>query len=101
MRTQVRTSTIDVIGYIWQPGAGLCAMTYTMREPYDIDNALDDDGCLTRESVERWLLLNSGDFASITDFRIDISLADGTDFTSDFDYPDSEGDFADCMFGNG
>ena len=97
MKYTVRKSIIQVIGNIWQPGVGLCAMDYTLSA-YDLDNARDDDGELTRESVEHWVMLHSGDFQSIKDFHA--SLEDGPD---SIDIPwqfgeDSECEFNDCMF---
>lgn len=95
----IHKSTIDVIGNIWQPGVGTCAITY---EPnfHDVKNMYADVGgtYLTRESVERWLLLHSGDFSHVEDFRA--SIWDGErDWDFDFASEESELTFNDCMFG--
>lgn len=79
---------IDVIGTIWMP-AITAAMSYNLT-PYDVENI----GELTRENVEHWLMLNSGDFQSIEDFRVDIE-----DFESDWAKEESECIFSDCMYG--
>jgi hypothetical protein len=85
----VTVRRIDVIGKIWQPGIGTCAMSYELRD-YDVENI----GEFTRENVQLWLDSNSGDFQSISDFRADIA-----DFFSDWEDEESEGIFNDCMFG--
>ena len=72
--TQTERSTggrIEVVGNIWQPGVGLCAMTYTLR-PYDVGNmrgVRSGGQNITRDDVEHWVALNSGDFQNVTDFR--------------------------------
>lgn len=97
MRYTVTTSRVQVVGTIWMP-AVVCAMDYTWST-YDVENARDDEGNLTRESVERWLILNSGDFQSIIDFRAD--LVDGkNDFVSDWSDEESEFTYNDCMYGD-
>src|SRR3990172_6361796 len=80
--TQTERSTggrIEVVGNIWQPGVGLCAMTYTLR-PYDVGNIRGrmlartgvTDGLMppiTRDDVQDWLDANAGDFQNVNDFR--------------------------------
>ncbi len=83
----VTINEIQVIGDIWQPGAGTCAMTYSLRS-YDLENI----GELTRDNVDRWLTCNSGDFQSIEDFRADIG-----DWESPWESEESEYTFFDCM----
>jgi hypothetical protein len=73
MRYLVRKSVIDVIGRIWLPSVK--AGRRITLSAYDVENAKDDDGQLTRESVEHWLCLHTGDFQSIIDFTA--SLEDG------------------------
>jgi len=99
-------NTIDVLGRIWQPGVGPCAMTYTLRD-YDVNNIIDysagENPLINREGVERWLSMNSGDFSSIIDFRYNITVETNsqtrayTDFTSEFESEDNECTFWDCM----
>lgn len=95
MKYTVRTSEIDVVGTIWMPSV-TAATTYTLTDS-DVDNARDDEGKLTRESVGLWLDSHSGDFAEVADFHA--SLEDG-DETVDIPwaYEDSEYTFGDLMF---
>lgn len=55
---------IDVVGHIWQPGIGLCAMTYNLNA-HDIENI----GEITRENISAWIDTHSGDFRNIVDFH--------------------------------
>lgn len=73
MRYVVRKSVIHVLGTIWMPSV-TAGQELTLTD-YDLNNARDDDGKLTRESVARWLDMHAGDFAGITDFWA--SLEDG------------------------
>jgi len=95
MRYTVTRSVVRVVGRIWMPNV-VAAMDYTL-DGYAMDNARDEDGKLTRESVERWLDRNAGDFAEIIDFEGD--LEDGT---THVDIPwadeDNEWTYNDCMF---
>ena len=95
MRYTVRKSIVRVVGKIWMPNA-TCAMDYTLTE-YDLENARDDDGKLTRESVEHWVMLHTGDFQSITDWSA--SLEDGND-TIELPWQSEENElaYADCMY---
>jgi hypothetical protein len=52
---------IQVIGEIWQPGVGPCAMDLTAR-------CTDLLGGFTRDSVQDWLDCHAGDFQIILDF---------------------------------
>ncbi len=97
MRYTVTTSRVQVIGTIWMP-AVTAAQDYTLT-PHDVENARDEDGTLTRESVERWLALHSGDFQSVEDFRADIADGD-KDFVSEWASEDSEITYNDRMFGS-
>jgi len=99
MKYMVRKSIVEVIGHIWQPGLGLCAYRYDLRDPYDVDNARDDAGSMTRESVQHWLSLNAGDFQSIRDFHA--SIEDGQNTVEiPWDDEESELTYGDCMFPN-
>jgi hypothetical protein len=95
MRYTVRKSIVEVIGKIWMP-AVTCAQVYTLSA-YDLGNARDDDGQLTRESVEDWLSTHAGDFQSIEDFHA--SLEDGAE-TIEMPWASEDGEmtFCDCMY---
>lgn len=89
MRYQVRKSVIDVVGKIWMPN-----VTASMRlEPssYDVENMRDEDGAITRDSVEDWLGSHAGDFRSVIDFAA--SIEDG-DSTIDLPWATEDGEFA-------
>lgn len=64
MRTVIERNFVNVIGHIWQPGIGVCAMTYTLGR-YEVENI----GDFTRENVEEWLTSHSGDFQEVLDFE--------------------------------
>jgi hypothetical protein len=76
MKYTVRKSVIRVLGVIWMPSAEGAA-EYTLSA-CDTDNARDDDGNITRDSVSRWLDSRSGDFAEVTDFSASIEDGDET-----------------------
>ena len=76
MRRLVKSSQINVIGYIWMPNNILCAITFSPND-YDVENMRDEDGNITRDSVQDWLDKNAGDFSRIVDF--DANIADGDD----------------------
>ena len=78
----------------------ISAATETTLTQHDIDNMKDEDDKITRESAERWILLHSGDFQSITDWRADIELSDGTNLIFDWAKEDSEMYYNNCMYGN-
>lgn len=99
MKYTVRQSYIDVIGKIWMP-ATTCAMRYRLTG-YDVENikAHDEKGKITRDAIEQWLVLNSGDFQSITDFSgsiedgdesITIAWKDDDSEMAYFDYNNTE-----------
>jgi hypothetical protein len=75
----------------------MAAQTYELSG-YDIENMRDDDGKITRDSVDRWLAMNAGDFQHVADFRA--SIEDG-DSTVDIEWADEESEltFGDCMRG--
>jgi antirestriction protein len=52
MRYVVRKSIIEVLGVIWMPSVE-CGQLLTLSG-YDVENAKDDEGRLTRESVEHY-----------------------------------------------
>lgn len=91
MKYMVRKSIVEVVGVIWMP-ACVCAQRIVLRE-YDIENMRDDDGKVTRESVELWLATHAGDFQSITDFHA--SIEDGEE-TIEIPWGSEEGEFQYC-----
>lgn len=93
-RYMVERNYVQVIGKIWLP-----SITAAMECPldrYDLENMRDEEtGEITRDDIERWVGLHTGDFATITDFCASIG---------DTDYPwaDEESEFTyhDCMYGS-
>jgi hypothetical protein len=89
---------IEMIGLIWQPGV-IAAQRHELRE-YDIGNIegiareVYDSETITRDAVEHWLCLNSGDFSGITDFSGSIN---GVKFS--WNDEESECTYFDCMYG--
>ena len=105
--------TIEVVGNIWQPGMGVCAMTYDLK-PYDVGNmrgrARIDGFPITRVDVQAWLDTNAGDFQNIIDFHavIDDGPLPACDSCGHvkrralvFDWADEKNEcaFLDAMFG--
>ena len=95
MKYLVERSEIDVVGYIWQPNVGLCATQ--IRVDYQVTDLRDDDGKITRDSVQSWLDTHAGDFSEITDFQASIEC-DGE--TVEIDWRDEESGFTfnDAMY---
>jgi hypothetical protein len=56
-----------------------------------VENCQDDDGEITRESVESWVDTHSGDFQEVIDFEA--SLESGDD-TIDIPWATEEGELA-------
>ena len=106
MRYQVRKNIVRVVGHIWQPGVGLCAYDYTpgaILEDEDAQRPVAGDfyGDPTdREEWEQWIARNSGDFQSIEDFEVDLSLEDGRDILIPWASEESECTYSDAMFGD-
>lgn len=88
-------NNVDVIGRIWMPSV-VCAQTFQLTS-YDVENARDEDGDLTRESLTRWLDTHAGDFSEILDFSADIG---DNEFVSDWADELSAFTFSDAMFGD-
>jgi hypothetical protein len=98
---------VELIGHIWQPGIGICAYSYDLRD-YDLHNILSDAITgdveitpanlaerFTRERVEDWLATNAGDFQSVEDFHAvagDVELAWSSE--------ENEFVFNDAMYGS-
>lgn len=85
MKYTVRKSYVDILGYIWMPRV-VCSLRVNLSL-YDIENMRDDDGPITRESLEQWLTMHSGDFSEVIDFSA--SIEDGND-TLDFPWSSEE-----------
>lgn len=86
MRFAVERNWIEVVGKGWYG--------QTMASRIDLDAyALHNIGEPTRENVEHWLALNSGDFQSVTDFRAVVG-------EEDMPWSDEENELAynDCMY---
>ncbi len=89
----VHKSYIQVIGTIWFPPV-TCAMEYPLTE-WDVNNISP----LTRDETEHWLMLHSGDFQEIIDFRADIyNHITGHDVVFEWADAESEYTFNDCMY---
>lgn len=95
MRYLVTKSIVNVIGKIWMPSI-TAAQTYTLNS-FEVENATDEEGNITRKSVENWLNSHAGDFASITDFEADIAVGD-KDIVIPWEDEESEVTYNDCMF---
>ena len=95
MRYTVTKQVIQVLGVIWIP-AITCAMTKELSS-YDMANLGDP---ASRDDVEEWLSLHSGDFQNVTDFRADFDVG-GKHIVHDWaNGEDSEIAFADAMYPN-
>ena len=101
MRYLVVKSEIRVIGRIWQPGIGLCAMSYNPRadDLRDVDIVPATEGPITRDSVQSWIDTHSGDFSEIVDWSAEIEDGDET-ITFDWQDEDNEMAYFDAMYGN-
>ena len=95
MRYTITKNIVQIIGKIWMPSA-TCGDEITLSE-YDMKNATNQDGTIDRESVEQWLMLHSGDFSYVIDFRADLEI-NGETVIFDWNSNDSELIFHDCMF---
>jgi hypothetical protein len=71
-----------------------CAMDINLTE-WDVNNISP----ITRDEVELWLSLNSGDFQEIIDFRADIyDHSTGHDIVFEWSLEDSDMIYSDCMY---
>lgn len=93
MKYTVRKSVVEIVGRIWLPPV-VCNQTRTLSA-FDVENCRDEAGMITRESVERWLFCNTGDFQGVIDFAA--SIEDGEN-TIDLGWATEAGAlaFADC-----
>lgn len=87
MKLTIERNWIEVIGTIWMPAA-TCAQRIDLTR-YDIENI----GEPTRDNVELWLTMHSGDFQHVQDFRAIVG-----ETVIDWNNPDSEFTYNDCMF---
>ena len=93
MKYTVIKSIIRILGNGWY--GQTCAM-FKELNGYDVGN-LEDLGLgedlskeQKREVIEKWLVMNSGDFQKILDFEADIELGNGSNVTVDWLNEDSE-----------
>jgi hypothetical protein len=73
----------------------VCSLRKTLTD-YDLRNMTDDDGHITRESVERWVMLNSGDFSEIIDWSGSLEVGDQT-IEFPWEHEESEEQYADTL----
>lgn len=90
MRYQVSVSYVDVLGYIWMPH-GLGSQRLKLSA-YDLDN-IQNDGAITREDVEQWLTMHTGDFSNVVDFNASIEW---NGETLDFPWTTEDNEMAYC-----
>jgi len=106
MKYTVTKSLLRVVGNIWQPGIGLCAMEYNLDD-YDVGCMRETDGDtlpvtegpITRESVQRWIDTHCGDFSNVVDWWASI---ENNGETIEFHWQDEqhEVDYYDCVYGS-
>lgn len=97
MKLAIRKSVVNIVGKIWMPNM-TAAQTLEMTN-YDVNNARDEEGKITRESVQRWLDMNARDFSSVLDFWA--SIEDGSETVEiPWGSEESEMTYNDCTFGD-
>lgn len=94
MRYTVTKSVIQMLGTIWMP-AVTCAQEKVLSG-YDLGNI---EQPITRDTVEHWLMLNSGDFQHIQDFCASLEI-DGETIDIPWANEESECEYFDCMYPN-
>ena len=94
MKYTIRKSVVQVLGEIWQPGAGPCAMDFTLTD-HDVEMIGTPKN---RECVGMWLDMHAGDFSRIIDFSASIEQGEET---IDLPWADEENEmtYNDAMFG--
>jgi len=85
---------IEIVGEIWWPMGLTCAQRIELRG-YDIENMRDEDGNISRESIEDWVSSNSGDFSHVHDFCATIG-----EEVFGWNNEESKLTYLDCMFEN-
>ncbi len=93
---KILKSFILIVGTIWMPQS-TCAQRKDLSQS-DIEQMTDDDGNVTRESVEQWVNTNSGDFSKVIDFYADIETGKGN-IIIEWNSEDNEITFEHCMYG--
>lgn len=76
MKYTVSKSVVRIVGKIWMPMVE-ASQQLTLSD-YDVENCKDDEGKITRESVESWLMTHSGDFSSVKDFWASLEIGNET-----------------------
>lgn len=75
MRYTVRKNVIWIVGRIWQPGYTCSQVLHPdMRD----ESLRDDDGQITRDSIQWWLAAHAGDFQEVIDFSASIENGENT-----------------------
>lgn len=76
MRYVAQRNIVYVVGHIWMPNAET-AMEYDLSDE-DVQALLEEFGAITREAIESWATIHTGDFESIDDFSASIEVGDNT-----------------------
>jgi hypothetical protein len=96
MRRVLVISFVHIVGKLWMPNCD-AASDKTLSD-YDIENIRAyGDGAITRDAVEHWVMLNSGDFSAVTDFEAEIET-DNKTYRFTWEHEESELTYMDCMF---
>ena len=95
MKYLVRKSIITVIGFIWMPGNILCSVTNNLTA-HDVENMTNEDGKVTRDSVDQWVCTHTGDFQSIEDWNADLEVGEDT-IVFDWEHEGSEERYLDTQ----
>jgi hypothetical protein len=103
MKLTISISYVRVIGHIWQPGFGICAMEYRLND-YHVGCAREttgdtlpvSEGPITRESLQRWIDTNTSDFSSVEDWSASIEN-NGVTVEFDWEKEDSEVTYWECI----
>jgi hypothetical protein len=83
MKTLVLSSFINILGEAWMGES--VAYIKTLKNK-DIIALLDDNNIITRESVQKWINSNTGDFSFIKDFYADIEHPNGETIIINWNY---------------
>ncbi len=95
MKYTVRKSIVRVIGKIWMPSIN-AAHQYTLSD-YDVENCKDEQGNVTRESVDQWVNTHTGDFQSVTDWYASLEVGGETIEIEWQNGEESEFAYSDCF----
>lgn len=83
---------VQVLGHIWQPGIGPCAMERDLSD-YDVGNI---EQPVTRETVLDWVYLHMGDFREILDFSAYVKGVDTVEIP--WENEENEFTYMDAMY---